>query len=251
MSCSPLVWTQTCTPYVCVYTGRTVHNALWMHFPQDTNTFAQDGQFMWSDGLLFTPVLTQGATTVRGYFPAGLWFSLFTDECIESSGIFVELETPLLNTNAHVRGGTVVPMQEAAMTTAAVTSSPYTLLVALSAMHEATGGVFVDDGKQLEMEAMSEVAYSVSERVLVSEVVVQTYQEESPRAVLGAIEVWQASSASVSHCDGYITVTSSSDHVKVLADDLSIANFENFSRMKFSFKGMDLIQNFEFHWECQ
>lgn len=210
---------------------------------------------MWSDGLLFTPVLTQGAQAVRGYFPAGLWFSLFTDECLESGGQFVELETPLLATNAHVRGGKVIPMQESGMTTAAVTTSPYTLLVTLSENKEATGGLFVDDGKQLELEVMSEVVYSVSQRVLVSEVVLQTNLERSQGSLLGAIEVLEASHApGVSHCDGYILISSMdslSDQAKVYADDVSIDNFENFSRIRFSFKEMKLIQNFEFHWECQ
>ena len=45
--------------------GNTVHNGLWMHFPEDPVTLQIDAQYMWSKSILFTPVLTQGATSVR------------------------------------------------------------------------------------------------------------------------------------------------------------------------------------------
>ena len=61
--------------------GSTVYNALWIHFPTDPVcvSSAVDGQYMWSDGLLFTPVVTQGESTVRGYFPKGVWYTLMGD----------------------------------------------------------------------------------------------------------------------------------------------------------------------------
>jgi len=240
--------------------GRTVHNAMWMHFPKDLNTFTQDGQYMWSDGLLFTPVLTPQTVSVRGYFPAGLWFSLFDDAIISSSGEFVDLDTPLLATNAHVRGGVIVPMQDFGMTTAEVTASPYTLLVALCENKKASGGLFVDDGKQLNLDVMSEMTYKAMavdgeqgklSRVLLSEVVKQT-NPNSGEAKLRTIEVLEATTdeaISIKHCEGYIQ--ESSTDAKLFANDVIVSNFDGFSRLTFSFQNMDMIKNFEFHWECE
>lgn len=45
-------------------------------FPTDPNTWAVDRQLLWGGGLLVTPVLEAGQTKVRGYFPAGTWYSL-------------------------------------------------------------------------------------------------------------------------------------------------------------------------------
>jgi len=38
-------------------------------FPADSNTWGLDTQFMVGPGLMVSPVLTQGATTVNIYFP--------------------------------------------------------------------------------------------------------------------------------------------------------------------------------------
>jgi alpha-glucosidase len=236
--------------------GRTVHNAMWMHFPQDMNSFNQDGQYMWSDGLLFTPVLTPETVSVRGYFPAGHWFSLFDDSCIISEGEFVELYTPLQATNAHVRGGMIVPMQEFGMTTAAVSASPFTLSVVLSESKEASGGLFVDDGKQLDIVAASDVAYTVpsnagmdrKSHVLFSEVVVNS-DPNAGYSMLGAIEVWEANYGEhFLQCEGY--VLDGPNQVKLFPGVVSVSNFDNFSRVKFSFESLKVIQTFEFHWTC-
>ena len=53
--------------------GTTVARPLFFNFPKDAATLTIDKQFMWGNALLITPVLTQGATSVTGYFPAGVW----------------------------------------------------------------------------------------------------------------------------------------------------------------------------------
>ena len=229
--------------------GRTVHNAMWMHFPQDGQTFLQDGQYMWSDTLLFTPVLTEGAVSVQGYFPSGHWFSMFTDECVVSVGEYVEFDTPLLATNAHARGGSVIPMQDFGMTTSEVSTTPFTLLVALSESKEAHGGLFIDDGIQLELEEVSEMTYVVTSNVeksshmLTSEII--SHSVDSARGMLGSIEVVEVSDSLIIHCDGHIQHSES----QIFAD-VSISNHANFFRAKFYFQGMPIVENYEFYWEC-
>src|SRR5207302_1169972 len=43
--------------------GGTVFTALWMNFPMDTATYKIDAQFMWGNGLLVTPIITQVSNT--------------------------------------------------------------------------------------------------------------------------------------------------------------------------------------------
>lgn len=174
--------------------GETVMNAMWMHFPTDRTAFFRDGQYMWSSGLLFTPVLVQGADKVEGYFPQGKWFSLFDNSLIDASagGVLQMLPTPLMDTNVHARGGTVLPMQQFKMTTFEAKTTPVTLLVALDVEGKATGSLFMDDGEQVEITSYSEVSYTVTTEtegtiLLTSTVLSALY--ECPTCILGTVKV--------------------------------------------------------------
>lgn len=128
--------------------GNTVHNAMWMHFPHDVHAHASNYQYMWGGALLFTPVVQEDATSVQGYFPVGLWYSLLDDTHIDCStaGKFVTLDTPADTTNVHIRGGHIVPMQDYHNTTEGVRASPFILMVALGQYQVAGGSLFIDDG---------------------------------------------------------------------------------------------------------
>jgi alpha-glucosidase (family GH31 glycosyl hydrolase) len=146
-------------------TGATVLNAMWMHFPADPMTFSRDGQYMWSDGILFTPVITQGEEDVSGYFPKGIWYSLLPTGSLidcQEAGQVVLLITPLEATNVHVRGGTILPLQNtdnSAMTTAAARQTPFTLLVPLDSNWQGNGTLYLDDGEQITLDTFSLVSY--------------------------------------------------------------------------------------------
>ena len=48
-------------------------------FVEDPSALAIDRQFMWGSAFLITPVLTEDATSVTGYFPpAARWYSYYT-----------------------------------------------------------------------------------------------------------------------------------------------------------------------------
>ena len=53
--------------------GEMVARSLWVNFPSDVTTLSINGQFMWGDAILISPVLDQGSTTVKAYFPQGYW----------------------------------------------------------------------------------------------------------------------------------------------------------------------------------
>ncbi len=64
-------------------------------YPDDLNVRNLDYQFMLGNTILVIPVLKKGATTVRGYLPAGLWQHFFTKEIIESKGEWRVFDAPI------------------------------------------------------------------------------------------------------------------------------------------------------------
>lgn len=119
----------------------------------DKNTLTIDKQFMVGPAFLITPVLTQGAITVSGYFPKDTWYQFKTGEAIDiNQAATVKLDAPLEEINVHVRGGFVVPYQFPSVTTAASRKNPFGLLVALKDMggfSTAKGELYWDDGESL------------------------------------------------------------------------------------------------------
>ncbi|KAI1748847.1 glycoside hydrolase family 31 protein [Xylaria castorea] len=165
----PYIYT---TFYLSHSTGSTTMRALAWEFPDEPWLADADRQFMLGSSILVTPVLEEGATTVDGVFPGvgsgTVWYDWYTQTRITvvEAGQNVTIEAPLGHIPLYVRGGSVVPMHEAGLTTAAVRASPWSLLVALDTKGEANGGVYIDDGESVDPEATAWVDFSVSESAL-------------------------------------------------------------------------------------
>lgn len=139
-------------------TGSTVMRALAWEFPNEPNLANADRQFLLGSSLLITPVLVQGAVTVDGVFPgvgAGeMWYDWYSQCAITAlPGQNVTIEAPLGHIPVYVRGGSVLPMQEASMTTMEARKSPWALLAALSSEGTASGSLYVDDGESVVQNA--------------------------------------------------------------------------------------------------
>ena len=133
--------------------GETVARSLWLNFPADKATFEIDSQFMLGSGLLISPVLDAGATSVTAYFPKGLWYDFTSHALAVDASVSAQervLDTPLTSVNVHLLGGTVLPQQGAAVTTTAARETPFKLVVALCPKGGAFGELFVDDGIQVD-----------------------------------------------------------------------------------------------------
>ncbi|XP_043925641.1 lysosomal alpha-glucosidase-like [Protopterus annectens] len=129
--------------------AETVARPLFFEFPSDPNTWTVDHQMMWGEALLITPVLQQGKTEVKGYFPPVTWYSLYDGSAVRSKGQYVVLPTPLDTINVHVREGCILPLQLPNTTTTASRINPFKLIVALSEAGAARGELFWDDGEGL------------------------------------------------------------------------------------------------------
>ncbi|KXS96637.1 hypothetical protein AC578_6907 [Pseudocercospora eumusae] len=140
--------------YLAHTTGSTVMRALSWEFPNDPSLAAVDTQFMLGPAILITPVLGQGMTEVQGVFPGvkegEVWYDWYTQTAIEAQpGENVTLAAPLSHINVAIRGGYVLPQQEALYTTTESRNSSWSLIAALDADGAASGILYVDDGESV------------------------------------------------------------------------------------------------------
>ncbi|KJE94142.1 lysosomal alpha-glucosidase [Capsaspora owczarzaki ATCC 30864] len=151
--------------YLAHVQGTTVIRPLFFEFGNDTTTYTIDRQFLVGNALLVTPVLTQGASTVSGYFPQGVWYDWYTLSPAvgySSIGSWQTLNAPFNTIPLHLRGGSIVPIQNPALVSADAHSSDFTLLVATNSTGSAQGFLFLDDGTNLAMTSYVSVTYSAA-----------------------------------------------------------------------------------------
>ena len=134
------------------FNNNTLATPLWMNFPSETATYTINTQFMMSTSILISPVTDAGVTTVNAYFPQGLWYNMHTyklDYDMSSGAGVQSINTPLTATNVHLRGGTVLMLQEPAMTTVLSRQNPFTVVVGLCAGGQAYGSLYWDRGEEV------------------------------------------------------------------------------------------------------
>ncbi len=146
--------------------AQTVMRALQWEFPNDASLAGVDNQFMLGPCLLVTPVLVPLATTVMGVFPGvaegTIWYDWYTlhPETVQPYENKT-LAAPLTHINVHVRGGSILPLQQPGYTTAESRMNPWELLVALDQAGAASGSLYLDDGYSLVPNATKVVTVSI------------------------------------------------------------------------------------------
>uniref|UniRef100_A0A7I3ZZJ0 Maltase n=1 Tax=Physcomitrium patens TaxID=3218 RepID=A0A7I3ZZJ0_PHYPA len=135
--------------------GYPMVRPLFMAFPTDPKTLDVSYQFLVGNHILVSPVFTENATSVEAYIPKGTWYNMFDFSQIVSKGEKFTLQAPWDVINVHVHEGAIIPMQESALTSAAVRKTPFTLLIPLpnsdSVSSSASGYLFLDDGEEIDM----------------------------------------------------------------------------------------------------
>lgn len=118
-------------------TGSTVMRALAWEVPNEPGLAKADAQFFLGPGLLVTPVLAQGATTVNGVFPGigkgECYYDWYNQSAVTASaGQNVTIDAPLGHIPLYIRGGYILPTQEPAYVTRDARKNPWGLIVPLS-----------------------------------------------------------------------------------------------------------------------
>lgn len=122
---------------------------------------------MLGPSILVTPALTPNSNTVNGVFPGvddgERWFDWYTlaevDAQPQENKI---LSAPLEHINVHVRGGSILALQQPKLTTGETRNTPYNLVVALDSDGKASGSLYLDDGVSLVPNATKLVQVSRS-----------------------------------------------------------------------------------------
>ena len=132
--------------------GTTVARGVFMEFPNDEVALSIDEQFMWGSDLLISPVLEQGASTLRMYLPKAYWYSLYGSfgKKIESQGQWItNTNVTLSDMFLHARGGSILPTQHPHMTVAQTKKSPVALIISPDSNGLAIGTLYWDDGETI------------------------------------------------------------------------------------------------------
>jgi alpha-glucosidase (family GH31 glycosyl hydrolase) len=140
--------------------GGSVFKPMFFEFPDETDLYANQEQFMSGPALMVLPVLYEGATSVTGYLPNNtLWYDFFTGEQESQTG-WQTFPAPLNTIKICMRGGYALPYVSAvgAVTLGEIRQRSVQIKVALDVNNTASGFYYVDDG--LSLDTISSGNYS-------------------------------------------------------------------------------------------
>ena len=152
-------------------TGSTVMRALAWEFPNDPSLAGVDRQFLVGPSVMVVPVLEPQADTVKGVFPGvgngEVWYDWYTQTAVDAKpGVNTTIPAPLGHIPVFVRGGSILPMQEPALTTRDARNTPWSLLAPLSSDGTASGQLYLDDGESLIPKDTLEVTFKATDSSL-------------------------------------------------------------------------------------
>lgn len=131
-------------------TGRPIIRPLFFEFPEFTELYTNDQQFMVGSALLVAPVIKRGSRSVAVALPPGVWYNL---ENLDAAPIMVQgelyqtcLEADLETIPVLLRGGHIVLRQDPGLTIRDTLQGQYHLIVPLDVKGMAFGTVYFDDG---------------------------------------------------------------------------------------------------------
>ena len=117
---------------------------LWFEYPRDPAALLRDDEFLVGRDLLVAPVVHEGETKRRVYFPKGDAWRDWHDGKRHEGGSFADIEAPLERLPLFVRAGATIATQPVVQHTGQMPQVPLTLTVALGADGAST--VYQDSG---------------------------------------------------------------------------------------------------------
>lgn len=155
-------------------TGVPMMRPLWYEFPGEEGTYGREGIHMVGDALLVAPVLKKSATQVDVYFPgAEYWYDIETEKKYEVAGDLT-IQAPYDKIPVFQRGGTIIPRKHRIRRSSSLMhEDPITLHIALDKKGEASGTLYMDDGKSMDYKEgkFIYVSFKYAKEVLVAKMI--------------------------------------------------------------------------------
>uniref|UniRef100_A0A0B7B5A3 Glycoside hydrolase family 31 N-terminal domain-containing protein n=1 Tax=Arion vulgaris TaxID=1028688 RepID=A0A0B7B5A3_9EUPU len=132
--------------------GNAPMRALWIEFPEEAEVFPIDDEYLLGSALIVKPVVNQGQTSTRLYFPGAdtIWYDIDNYKAYRGRQR-VTIEAPLSKIPAFQRGGTIIPRKMRVRRSSSLMSKdPFTLIVCLDITGSAEGNVYVDNYHSLD-----------------------------------------------------------------------------------------------------
>lgn len=98
--------------YEMYQTGKPLMRALVLEYQEDPNVYDIADQYLLGSSMMVCPVTTKSAQTRVVYLPEGTWFDYWTGEQ-HAGKQYINVQTPLDQIPIFVKGGGIIPMQEA------------------------------------------------------------------------------------------------------------------------------------------
>ena len=127
--------------------GTPVIQPMFMQYCNDSATYRLENQFHVGDGIMVAAITRPSQRNVSVYFPRARWYDLHTyTEMMETGRVNVKTQENYVP--AFIKGGNIITLQERQRRSSEMMKQdPFTLVVALGKELEATGKIFVDDGR--------------------------------------------------------------------------------------------------------
>ncbi|KAH8672330.1 family 31 glycoside hydrolase [Ilyonectria robusta] len=150
--------------YTAIYkqnqTGTPTLNPLFFNYPNDPNSFSIDLQFFYGDGILVSPVTEENSTSLSYYLPDDIFYEWGTGKPVRGRGEYVSATVDYTDITIHYKGGIVYPQRiESANTTTALRTKGFNIVVAPGLDGTAEGSLYLDDGKSVVPDAVSEIDF--------------------------------------------------------------------------------------------
>ncbi|XP_047340734.1 alpha-xylosidase 1-like [Impatiens glandulifera] len=142
--------------YEAHMTGAPIARPLFFSFPNAIEVHGLSTQFLLGKGLMISPVLDEGKTTVSALFPPGTWYNLFdmSQAITTKQSRYLTLDAPLNAINVHLYENTILPMQRGGTISREARTTPFSIVVAFpsgAVAGEAKGNLYLDEDELPEM----------------------------------------------------------------------------------------------------
>jgi alpha-glucosidase len=126
-------------------TGVPLFRPLVLNYPEDSNTYNLDDEFMVGDDLLVAPIMKPDVTRRLVFLPKGTWYDYWTNKKL-TGGTMVSVDAPLETVPMFVRAGAIIPTGPAMNYVGEKPFDPITFNIYPDEKGSASTTLYEDDG---------------------------------------------------------------------------------------------------------